>query len=50
MQQLESSSTNVHIFAESVLRVVLFIVLFQMINEKTLGSKDFTKNLKDIFI
>ena len=52
-QKLESSSTNVHILGEDLLRAFykLFYLLFcvHVINEKTLCRKDFTRNLREIF-
>ena len=53
-QQLESSSTNVHIVDEDLLRAFynFFFVqgfMFQVISEKILCGKAFTRNLRDIF-
>ena len=52
-QQFESFSTNVPIVCEDLLRAFynFFIYSFvvQVISEKTLRSKDFTSNLRDIF-
>ena len=52
-EQLESSLTNVHIVAEDLLRAFekLFFFygfVFQVISKKTLCSKDFTRNSRDI--
>ena len=49
-QQFESFSTNLPIVGEDFLREFLsYNFVIQVISEKTLSSKGFTSDLKDIF-
>ena len=47
-QQFESSSANVPIVGEDLLRAFYYSFVIQVISEKKLCSKGFTNNLRDI--